>query len=157
MYLVVISILIMIMAIVIMAHNHPVIGLLQVAGPINVTIGIGHSADFKWIILPDKGKSANVTVSADGNGSQFLSFPLTLQLLEGKITPVPVKVTIPSNFSDGQILTPKIRATEAGKESKEGSIVNIEVVKNITLHITNSSILTRQNQTSDLSFINSTQ
>ena len=138
-------------------YANSVFGLLQVAGPLNVTIGIGQSADFKWNILPDKGKAANVTISADGNGSQYLSFPGFLELPEGKATTVPIKVTIPSNYSESDVLHPKLRATEAGRESNEGSIINVEVAKNVTLKITNFSSSVLPNDTNKLTPTNSSQ
>jgi hypothetical protein len=132
-------------------------GLLQAAGPINVTSRIGESAHFEWIVLPDKGKSANVTISADGNGSQFLSFPPSLLLPVGKIVTVPINVTIPSNYTGAEKLTPVLRATEAGKDSNQGSIINVEVAKNVTIHVINSSVPTLPNQTINLPSINSSQ
>jgi hypothetical protein len=134
-----------------------IFGLLQVAGPINATVGIGQSADFNWTILPDKGKAANVTISAEGNGSQYLSFPKFLELPEGKFTAVPIKVTIPSNYSQSDLLHPKLRATQAGQPSNEGSIINVEVAKNVTLKVTNFSSTLLPNDTNKLTPANSTQ
>jgi hypothetical protein len=113
--------------------------LLQVAGPIIIKIKPGETQTFQWGILPDNGKSANVTISTYGNGSQFLSFPKTVQLPVGKSIFVPIKVSIPTNYSGNDVLAPKLRATQAGVQSNGGSIVNLEVAKNVTIRVLNVS------------------
>jgi hypothetical protein len=113
--------------------------LLQVAGPIVVKTRLGEAQSFNWVLLSNQEKVINVSISAFGNGSQYLSFPSTVELVHGKSFSIPVKILIPTNYSGTENLNPKLRATQVGIQSNGGSTVNVEVAKNVTIRILNFS------------------
>jgi hypothetical protein len=114
----------------------------QVAGHIVVDISPGETKTFGWGILSDSNQSSttittNVNISANGNGSQFLSFPKSVKLPpSGEIVYVPVNVSVPANYKTNSVqeLNPTIRATEAGQKFGPTAI-NIEMSKILSIVI----------------------
>jgi hypothetical protein len=122
----------------------------QVAGSITIKIKSGETKTFNWGLRTDKNESNTVTLSADGSGANFLSFPKTVDLNNDNITNVLVKVGIPSDYVGNKTLSPKIRATEAG-EKDSPTILNIQMAKTISVIIdSNGTNSTSKNATGGL-------
>ena len=122
----------------------------QVAGSIIIKIKPGETKTFNWGLRTDKNESSTATLSADGNGTNFLLFPKTVNLNNDNITNVLVKVSIPSDYLGNNTLSPKIRATEAG-EKDSSTILDVQMAKIVSIIIdTNGTNSTSKNATSGL-------
>lgn len=101
----------------------------QVAGDIVIEVNPGETKNFTWGLLSDRNGSSTVTITADGVGAEFLSFPQNYTLpVSGEITYIPVNVTMPPNYAGARELTPSLRATQAG-EQIGATIINIAMSK----------------------------
>jgi hypothetical protein len=111
-----------------------VCALQQMAGPVVIKVGPGETQKFGWSLFSDKDHTEIIRISAIGDGAQFLSFPKRVNLTANEVLNVPVTVSVPSNYSGGSTLTPKIRASEFGENSTNGgSTINIEMAKVVSL------------------------
>ena len=74
---------------------------------------------------------------ADGNGSEFLSFPESFRLASGKTNYVVGNVTIPINHPTNATLTPIIHSTISENDTTNtgGNAVNVELSKMLTITI----------------------
>jgi hypothetical protein len=107
----------------------------EVAGKINLQVTAGQTEKFQWGLQNDGNTTTTVTLSASGNGSQFLNFPKSVILPPNQITWVSGNVTIPSSFTSKANLTPILAAIEFGQ--KGGStVINTEMLKQVILNIT---------------------
>jgi hypothetical protein len=124
----------------------------EVAGPLIVNINPGETKSFSWGLLPEKNESNLVKIYADGNGSEFLSFPERFELVPGKINYVLGNVTLPFNYPNSTKLDPIIHAT-LSDENETGNgggsnAVNVEVSKVLSIMIGGNKTLTRNFPTS---------
>jgi len=107
----------------------------QVAGQINLDLAPGESTTFDWGLASDKQSGQTiVALSAEGPGSEFLSFPNSVSInpLEMKFTTI--TVSIPENHPGDVTLTPSLIGTEAG-EKGGATVINIRMLKIVTLNI----------------------
>jgi hypothetical protein len=118
---------------IILTHSN-VGALQQMAGPVVIKVNPGETQNFMWSLFSDKNHTETVTISANGEGAQFLSFPKRVNLTANEVVNVPVTVNIPSNYSGNSTLAPKIRASEIGENNSNGSsTINIEMAKVVSL------------------------
>ncbi len=110
------------------------LALQQMAGPIVVKINPGETKTFTWSLLSEKNQTEMVSLSANGAGSEFLSFPKKTNLTSNEVVGVPVTVDVPTNYSGNLTLNPKIRATEAIQDNGS-TILNIEMAKVVSIMI----------------------
>ncbi|MDE1840384.1 MAG: hypothetical protein KGI09_00730 [Thaumarchaeota archaeon] len=106
----------------------------EVAGKITLQMKPGENQNFNWGLLSDSDNTITVSLSASGNGSQFLSFPKTITLPPHQVVTVSVTATVPSNYNGQTELTPYLFATQAG-QSGGPTILNVQVMKIVTLNI----------------------
>ncbi len=121
-----------ILAIPVIASSY---ALQEVAGKITLQLNPGEKQYFRWGLLSDSNDTITVSITAVGNGSQFLSFPTSVTLQPKQITYVNVNASIPSNYAGKSILSPLLFATQAGKQGGP-TVLNIAVQKLVTLNIT---------------------
>lgn len=100
----------------------------QIAGPITLEMKPGESNTFQWGLLSDRDQPTNVSLSSEGTGSEFLSFPEILNLPPGNITYVTVNVRIPFDHPGAVELKPSLLATQAGEQGGQ-TVINIAMEK----------------------------
>ena len=100
----------------------------QVAGPITLEMKPGESKTFQWGLVSDRDQPINVTLSSEGAGSEFLSFPETVSLHPGNVTYVTVNVRIPFDHPGAVELKPSLLATQAGEQGGQ-TVINIAMEK----------------------------
>jgi len=100
----------------------------QVAGKITVDVKPGETKTFGWTLISDNDVPTNIKISAEGKGSEFLSFSSD-QILEPRDTKIiEFTVTIPNDHPGGVELTPSLFATEFG-EKGGNTVLNIQMLK----------------------------
>jgi len=100
----------------------------QVAGKITVDAKPGETKTFGWTLISDNDVPTNIKISAEGKGSEFLSFSSD-QILEPRDTKIiEFTVTIPNDHPGGVELTPSLFATEFG-EKGGNTVLNIQMLK----------------------------
>jgi hypothetical protein len=129
-----------------------VYALQEVAGPLIVNINPGETKSFLWGLVPERNESNVVNLYADGNGSQFLTFPRNFDLVLGRVNYVPGNVSIPFNYANGSgELDPTIHASLSEKnETAEfgANAVNLEVSKVLSIVIGDNKTETKNLPTS---------
>jgi hypothetical protein len=112
-------------------------GFQQIAGPIIINASPGATKSFSWGLLAAKNETSLLKIYAEGNGSEFLSYPDSFRLQPDKINYLVGNVTVPSNQTTGITLTPIIHSTvsENDTESTGGNDVNVELSKILTISI----------------------
>lgn len=106
----------------------------------------GETKQFTWGLLTDKNASNTVNLTADGTGSEFLSFPKSVVLIPGNLSYVEGNVSIPAAVPGGIELKPAIHALEVGENGQLGGAqVNVQMSKVLSLIISqNASIPTKE-------------
>jgi hypothetical protein len=112
-------------------------GFQQVAGPIIINATPGITKSFSWGLLAGDNETSLLKIYADGNGSEFLSYPEIFKLDPGKINYLVGNVTIPATQDIGITFTPIIHSTisENETENSGGNDVNVELSKLLTISI----------------------
>jgi hypothetical protein len=109
----------------------------QIAGPIIINASPGITKSFSWGLLAGDNETSLLKIYAEGNGSEFLSYPEIFRLDPGEINYLVGNVTIPANQDTGITYTPIIHSTlsENETENSGGNDVNIELSKILTISI----------------------
>jgi hypothetical protein len=112
-------------------------GFQQVAGPIIINASPGTTKSFSWGLLAGNNETSLLKIYADGNGSEFLSYPEVFKLDPGKINYLVGNVTIPVNQGIDTTFTPIIHSTLSENETENtgGNDVNVELSKILTISI----------------------
>jgi len=108
--------------------------LLQQAGKISVNVSPEKTETFTWGLQSDSDKIITLQLSAEGQGSEFLDFPKSIQLAPGEYVHVEINLTIPQDYSGPLTLSPKMIATESG-QSGGPTVINIQMAKTISITI----------------------
>lgn len=128
----------------------------QVAGPVIININPGETKSFSWGLVAANNETSMLKLYADGNGSEFLSFPESFRLASGKTNYVVGNVTIPINHPTNATLTPIIHSTISENDTTNtgGNAVNVELSKMLTITIgaNNTQPIITNNLTSTPSF-----
>lgn len=107
----------------------------QVAGPIIVDVKPGETKTFGWTLISDKSDApTNIKISAEGKGSEFLSFSSDHTLDPRGSKTIEITATIPSDHPGGIQLSPMLFATEFG-EKGGNTVLNIQMLKIPTITI----------------------
>jgi ubiquitin len=119
-------------------------GLQQVAGKIEANVLAGQSSTFTWGLISDNpDKVISVDLRAEGEGSQFLSFPKSVQLNPQQIEYVEFTVSVPSDYLGKATLNPTIYAVEKGQTGGP-TVINIQMKKIVSLTIEGAKEATEQ-------------
>ena len=128
----------------------------QIAGPVIININPGETKSFSWGLVAANNETSMLKLYADGNGSEFLSFPESFRLASGKTNYVVGNVTIPINHPTNATLTPIIHSTISENDTTNtgGNAVNVELSKMLTITIgaNNTQPIITNNLTSTPSF-----
>jgi hypothetical protein len=100
----------------------------QVAGKITVDVKPGETKTFSWTLISDNDVPTDIKISAEGNGSEFLSFSSDQTLDPRGTKIIEFTVTIPNDHPGGVELTPSLFATEFG-EKGGNTVLNIQMLK----------------------------
>jgi hypothetical protein len=123
-------------------------GLMQVAGDVVVEVKPGESKPFAWGLLSDKpNETTTIELSADGEGSEFLSFPKTANLGPGELKQIQGNVSIPANYrvpTNGTELNPTLRAAEQSNRgdqvsNESGMILNVQMAKILSIVVSGNT------------------
>jgi len=107
----------------------------QTAGTFSFDLSPGNSTKFEWGLASDNSNGKTfITISAEGDGAEFLSFEKNLSIEPLSMLYVSVQVNIPDDYPGDVTLNPRLLATESGKQAG-GTVVNIRMQKTITLNI----------------------
>lgn len=106
----------------------------QVAGPIIFQLQPGQAKTMQWGLVSDNDKPVTLALTADGGGSELISFPKTITIDPKQIVYIDVTVTIPTAHSNNVKLSPSIYATQFG-ETGGSTILNIRMQKVLTINI----------------------
>jgi len=110
-------------------------GLQQVAGKLIADINPGESQILQWGLISDNtSKTITVELIAEGEGSEFLSFPKKIDLQPNQVKFVEISVTIPSDYDKRNTFSPTILAIEKG-ETGGPTVINIQMKKVLTINI----------------------
>lgn len=135
---------------------HQVGAFQQIAGPVIINVNPGETKSFSWGLLAENNETSMLKIYADGNGSEFLSFPQSFRLTPGQTNYIVGNVTIPFNHPTNTTLTPIIHSTisENDTENTGGNAVNVELSKILTITIgaNNTQPITANNLSSIPSF-----
>ena len=107
----------------------------QVGGPEIFEINPGETFTFEWKLIASDENPVSLVMGARGWGSQFVSFPETLELGPFGEGIAEITVTIPNDHPGGVVLKPVVTATQFGE--RLGTIrinVQAEKVTEITIN-----------------------
>jgi hypothetical protein len=107
----------------------------QVAGKLIADINPGESQTLQWGLISDNpSKTITVELIAEGEGSEFLSFPEKIDLQPNQVKFVDISVTIPLDYNKRNTFSPTILAIEKG-ETGGPTVINIQMKKVLTINI----------------------
>ena len=114
-------------------------GFQQIAGPIIINVTPGETKSFSWGLVAGNNETSILKIYADGNGSEFLSFPESFKLVPGKTNYIFGNVTIPINQPTNTTLSPIIHSTLSEENGTAngggGNAVNVELSKILSIVI----------------------
>jgi hypothetical protein len=114
-----------------------VVAFQQIAGPVIINVTPGETKPFSWGLLAGDNETSILSIYADGNGSEFLSFPESYRLTASKTNNITGNVTIPPNHTTNTTLTPIIHSTISENDTNVGggNAVNVELSKILSIII----------------------
>ncbi|TLX88930.1 MAG: hypothetical protein E6K94_11450, partial [Thaumarchaeota archaeon] len=109
----------------------------QIAGPVIINVNPGETKSFSWGLQAGNNETSVLKIYADGNGSEFLSFPESYRLTPGKINYIAGNITIPFNHPTNTTLSPIIHSTISENDTSVGggNKVNVELSKILSIII----------------------
>ena len=127
------KIIIIILASLLLAS--PVFALQEIAGPLVISVPIGGTGSAKYGLINDENETITVSLRAEGDVADYLSFPATVDLEPGKIVYTDITAKIPANYdkSLGGNITGYLYALQEGNPGQVK--INIQMQKNITITI----------------------
>lgn len=109
-------------------------GLIQFGGAEVIEISPGETKTFEWQLKSSDEKPISLDIGSYGWGSQFFSYPDTLNISANEIGTLKVTVTIPADHPGGVQLEPRVTATQFGEEGAQTTI-NVRAAKIVQLSI----------------------
>lgn len=113
----------------------------QVAGKILVNVSPGYTESFQWGLFSESNIVTTVHLSAEGQGSEFLSFPDTFSIEPNQIGYVNISVSVPEDYGGKATLHPILYATEIGKNEEGNVSINLKMKKTVSLVISTQDSL----------------
>ena len=108
----------------------------QAVGEIIIDIKPGQTKTFEWLLASDNEEEViTVELSAEGAGSEFLSFDDTVEINPLEVYSTSISVIIPEDYPGGIELKPKMFATEPGTSMIGNMIIEIAMKKTVNLNI----------------------
>jgi len=91
----------------------------------DVNLKPGESQTFEWGLFTELDKPVVVTLRAEGEGKELLSFPKTIDAQPGVWNEIEITITIPEDHPNDVILTPALFALIEGDKST-GFAINVQ-------------------------------
>ena len=109
--------------------------LLQVAGPLVITVPIGGSNSSRYGLINDGNETITVSLRAEGDVAPYLSFPGTVDLIPHKTVYTNITAKIPADYdkSLGGNLTGYVYALQEGKTGQVKINVQMKKLVNIII------------------------
>lgn len=108
--------------------------LLQESGRISISIAPGEQDSFTWLLQSDDDKPITVKISSEGLGSEYLSFPQSIQIEPKQIVQIPIGIMIPLDYTGQLIMSPTLVATKLG-DTHEATVINLQLAKTVEISI----------------------
>jgi len=107
----------------------------QIAGLLEININPGETKSVEWGLISDyPDRVITVHLRAEGQGSEFLSFPTSMEIPPNTMVSIKVTAAIPENYVGEPSLKPILYAIERGEEGGP-TIINIQMKKFLSLNI----------------------
>ncbi len=114
-------------------------GLGQTAGETIVNIQPGETQTVEWGLISIKEETIQVSLRAEGEGKELLTFPKTLDLFPNEWTFVDITISIPEDHPNDVKLEPAVFALDEGKKGG-GVSFNVQMMRVVTIFIGNPVI-----------------
>jgi len=98
---------------------------LQTGLHMDVNLKPGESQTFQWGLFTELDEPVLVTLRAEGEGNELLSFPKTIDAQPGVWNAIEITITIPEDHPNDVILTPALFALIEGDKST-GFAINVQ-------------------------------
>jgi len=134
------SIIILILILTLPVSLEKSYALQEIAGKILVQLKSGEQHIFQWGLVSDTDSPIKIALSARGEGSQFLSFPNSVNLLPHKLLFINVTASIPSSYTAKSEVTPTLIAEQLGQQGG-ATVINVELTKIVTIDINGAQIV----------------
>lgn len=106
----------------------------EVAGRLVVSVPIGGSNSTRWGLLNDGNDTINVSISADNNTVNYLSFPSSVVLQPKKLVYVNITASIPADYGTTGNITGYLYALQEGASGGQVQI-NVQMMKGVTIEV----------------------
>ena len=114
-------------------------GLGQTAGETIVNIQPGETQTVEWGLISIKEDTIQVSLRAEGEGKELLTFPETLDLFPNEWTFIDITISIPEDHPNDVKLEPAVFALDEGKKGG-GMAINVQMMRVVTILIGNPVI-----------------
>ena len=114
-------------------------GLGQTAGETIVNMQPGETQTVKWGLISIKEETIQVSLRAEGEGKELLTFPETLDLFPNEWTFIDITISIPEDHPNDVKLEPAVFALDEGKKGG-GMSFNVQMMRVVTILIGNPVI-----------------
>ena len=111
----------------------PVFALQEIAGPLVINVPIGGTGSAKFGLINDGNETITVSLRAEGDVADYLSFPATVDLEPGKIVYTDITTKIPADYKSSGNISGFLYALQEGKPGQVK--INIQMQKNITINV----------------------
>ena len=105
-----------------------------------VKIQPGESFAYQWALNSDKDFPVVVTLRAEGEAADLLSFPESIELLPGEWNSFDIVVTIPEEHPNDVVIRGDVFALMKGEEDGSVTIFNVQMLKPFIITIGNPVI-----------------
>ena len=111
------------------------LALQQVAGQLLISVPVGGSNSALYGLVNDGNETITISIRADGDAAQYLSFPASVELVPNKIVYASITAAIPSNYNSGNTISGSVYALQQGKPGQVQ--INVQMKKSLTITVTN--------------------
>jgi hypothetical protein len=111
----------------------PVFALQEIAGPLVISVPIGGTGSAKFGLINDENETVTVSLRAEGDVANYLSFPATVDLEPGKIVYTDITAKIPADYKSLGNISGFLYALQEGRPGQVK--INIQMQKSTTITV----------------------
>lgn len=105
----------------------------QIAGPLVINVPIGETGSAKYGLINDENETITVSLRAEGDVADYLSFPATVDLEPGKIVYTDITAKIPADYKSSGNISGFLYALQEGNPGQVK--INIQMQKSVTITV----------------------